>query len=98
MRLALGDVAAMIVEDTITFAITPDGRYRLKMTLAEAEERLDSPPFVRVSRSAIVQLGWVAHLEPEESGTYSAVMRDPVRLQLDVSRRRARRLRELLGW
>ena len=98
VRLALAEVACIAVEDTITFAHTPTGKFRLKMTLAEAESRLASPPFVRVSRSAIVQLGWVQDLEPMDSGTYNARLRDPLTLQVTVSRRRARRLRELLGW
>ncbi len=98
VRLALDDVGCIVVEDTITFALTPAGRYRLKMTLAEVEGRLASPPFVRVSRSAIVQLGWVQDLEPMDSGTYNARLRPPLDLQITVSRRRARRLRELLGW
>lgn len=98
IRLALADVACVAVEDTITFAYTPTGRYRLKLTLSQAEQRLNSPPFVRVSRSAILQLGWVEHLVPAESGTYTAVMRAPVEAKLAVSRRRARQLRELLGW
>lgn len=98
IRLALDEVGCITVEDTITFAHTPAGKYRLKMTLAEAEVRLPSPPFVRVSRAAIVQLGWVQDLEPMDSGTYNARLREPLALQLTVSRRRARHLRELLGW
>ncbi len=98
VRLAIDDIACVQVEDTITFAYTAGGRFRLKTTLHEVESRLPSPPFVRVSRSAIVQLGQVAHLEPMFSGTYVAVMADPLDLKVDVSRRRARHLRELLGW
>ncbi len=98
VRLALDDVAWVNVEDTITFAHTPAGRYRLKMTLADAQSRLPSPPFVRVSRSAILQLGWVQHVVPGESGTYTAVLRPPLESTVAVSRRRARQLRELLGW
>jgi two-component system, LytTR family, response regulator len=98
VRLAIDDIACVQVEDTITFAYTAGGRFRLRMSLHEVESRLPSPPFVRVSRSAIVQLGQVKHLEPMFSGTYVAVMADPLELKVDVSRRRARHLRELLGW
>ncbi len=86
------------MEDTITFAYTPEGRFRLKLTLSQVEERLKSPPFVRISRSTILQLGWVEHLVPAESGTFTAVLRAPVGAKLAVSRRRARQLRDLLGW
>lgn len=98
VNLALDDVACILVEDTITFAVTADGRYRLRSTLHEAEARLPAPPFVRISRSAVVQLSWVDHIDPMPSGTFEAVLRAPVSLRLAVSRRRGRRLRDLLGW
>ncbi len=87
-----------MVEDTITWAYTPQGKYRLKAALHEIEERLPSPPFVRVSRSTIVNLEWIDHLSPMFSGTYTATLRGAIGIEVHVSRRRARRLRELLGW
>ena len=98
VRLALDDVACVVVEDTITFATTAEGRFRLKSSLHEVEARLPSPPFVRISRSAVVQLPWVATIDPLASGTFEVVLRAPVGIRLAVSRRRGRRLRELLGW
>ncbi|HJO02739.1 MAG TPA: LytTR family DNA-binding domain-containing protein [Acidobacteriota bacterium] len=98
VNLQLEDIACVSVEDTITWAYTPQGRYRLKQALHEIEERLPSPPFVRVSRASIINLEWIDHLAPMFSGTYTAVLRPAVGTQVHVSRRRARRLRELLGW
>ena len=98
VNLALDEVACVQVEDTITWAYTPQGRFRLKATLQEAEQRLPSPPFVRVSRSAVVNLEWIDHLAPMFSGTFVAVLRPAIGMQVHVSRRRARALRELLGW
>jgi len=98
VNLALEDVGCVAVEDTITWAYTPQGRYRLKSALHEIEERLPSPPFVRVSRSTIVNLDWIDHLSPNFSGTYTASLRGAIDIEVHVSRRRARRLRELLGW
>jgi two-component system LytT family response regulator len=98
VNLALEDVGCVAVEDTITWAHTPQGKYRLKAALHEVEERLPSPPFVRVSRSTIVNLEWIDHLSPMFSGTYVASLRGAIGLEVQVSRRRARRLRELLGW
>lgn len=95
LRLPLLHVALVEVEDTITFALAGADRFRLSLSLAEAEGRLPSPPFVRVSRSAIVNLDWIAHLAPGASGTYVATLRAPVDRQVPVSRRRARRLLEL---
>ncbi len=98
VNLVLEDIACVSVEDTITWADTPKGRYRLKLALHEVEQRLPSPPFMRISRSAIVNLEWVDHLAPMFSGTYTAVLRPAVGIEVHVSRRRARKLRELLGW
>ncbi|MBN2169878.1 MAG: LytTR family transcriptional regulator DNA-binding domain-containing protein, partial [Candidatus Krumholzibacteriota bacterium] len=97
LRLDLRDVAAIVLEDTIAHAWTATGRVRLGRTLAELEPRLPCPPWLRVSRGALVNLDWVDHLAPLFHGRYLAALRDPPGLELAVSRRRARRLRELLG-
>jgi len=98
VRLALDEIGAVTVNDTITWAHTPEGKVRLRQPLSELEERLPCPPFVRVSRSAMVSLEWIDHLAPMFSGTYSAFLREPLDLEIHVSRRRARNLRKLLGW
>ena len=98
IRLALDDIACLTVEDTITWAMTADGKHRLRQGLGQVETRLPRPPFFRVSRAAIINLGWIDHLAPMFSGTYSAFLREPVSLEVHVSRRRARELRQLLGW
>lgn len=98
VNLPLEDVGCLLLEDTITWAHTPQGRFRLKPGLQELEERLPSPPFFRVSRAAILNLDWIEHLAPMFSGTYVAKLRPAIGLELGVSRRRARQLRDLLGW
>lgn len=98
IRLAVADIACIVVEDTITWAVTAEGRFRLRQALGELEKRLSCPPFFRVSRSAMVNLSWIDHLAPMFSGTYSAYLKEPVRMEMHVSRRRARELRQLLGW
>lgn len=98
IRLAIADIACIVVEDTITWAVTAEGKFRLRQPLGELEKRLSCPPFFRVSRSAMVNLSWIDHLAPMFSGTYSAYLKEPVRTEMHVSRRRARELRQLLGW
>ena len=94
--IELSQLAAVTVEDTMTFAHTPDGRFEIRMPIGELEEKLSDDRFVRVSRSAILQLQWLGELIPGESGTYLARVKAPVDLEIPVSRRRARRLRDLL--
>ena len=98
VNLPLEEVGCIQLDDTITWAHTPQGKYRLKLALHEVEERLPTPPFVRVSRSAILNLEWIEHLAPMFSGTYVARLRGAIDLEINVSRRRARELRTLLGW
>ncbi len=98
LRLDLSQVAAILLEDTICYALTPAGRFRLKQSLGELEARLPSPPFLRISRAALVSLDWVAQLEPLFSGRCQLSLNSPPGDRLEVSRRRVKRLKELLGY
>ena len=98
INLDLDDVACVEIEDTIAFAFTPEGRFRLSGTLAELQERLPTPRFVQVSRSSILQLDWVKHLEPLGAGVWLARLKEPIDKTVRVARRRVKTLRDLLGW
>lgn len=92
----VGSIRYLDVEDGVVFAHTTDGgRTRLGDGLGEIEAELPSPPFLRVSRSAIVHVERVLALHPGPSGTFEAELEGGERVP--VSRRRASRLRELLG-
>jgi two-component system LytT family response regulator len=70
-------------------------RHLVRMTMQEAEQRLDPEHFVRIHRSTMVRIDRVAGLEPSSVGEDVAVLRDGIRLR--VSRRYRNALRELLG-
>ena len=74
---------------------TRAGAYPLRDTLSAVESRLDPAVFVRVHRSAIVQVDRIASLEPYFHGEYVITMRDGAKLT--ASRSYAMRLRTLLG-
>jgi len=97
VKVAITDLAAVTVEDTVSIGHTATGRVRLSGSLQQIEARLPRRRFVRVSRSALVAVAWIEALRPEGSGTFTAVLRQPPGLEVAVSRRRARQLRELLG-
>jgi len=97
VNLLLSQVAAITLEDTITYAHTLTGRYRVRAGLGALERQLPSPPWVRVSRAALVNLNWVERIEPLFSGKYLALLRAPVGGEIAVSRRRAVRLKQMLG-
>ena len=93
--LDLADLAAVVVEDTISFGHVPGGKLRLPHTLQELDQQLPAHRFYRVSRAAIVQLDWIEDIRPHESA-WVARLKAPVAMDVAVSRRRAKRLRELM--
>lgn len=64
-------------------------------SLAALEARLDPGVFFRANRSEIVNLRWIAAIEPQVDGGFSLSLREGPRVA--VSRRQARRLREALS-
>lgn len=70
------------------------GTHLVRDTLGGVESRLDPARFVRVHRSAIVNLDRIASLEPYFHGEYVVIMRDGTKLT--SSRTYSARLRALL--
>jgi two-component system LytT family response regulator len=84
-------------EETLVFARTAEGRFLVERTLAELEELLEGR-FFRTHRAYLVNLRHVAEIVPAEAGTYEVVIRDGQQSRLPLSRRQARRLREMIPW
>lgn len=93
--IPVGSLRHIQVEDGTAWAHTTDGkRTRLSGSLAELEAELPSPPFLRVSRSAIVHTERVLRLHPSGS-SYEAEVEGGDRVK--VSRRRVKFLESALG-
>ena len=84
-------------EEKLVFAATGKARHYVNFTLDQLERRLDPARFVRVHRSAIVNLDHAAALRPGFAGTYTLTLKDDERTEVPVARARARALRERLG-
>lgn len=69
--------------------------YPLRATMAGIEERLDPTRFVRVHRSYLVNLDYLAEIEPLDTGDARLTMRDGA--TLPCSRRFRNQLRERFG-
>lgn len=67
----------------------------LRESMEQLEERLDPARFVRIHRSAIVNVDRILELRSQPSGAYSVHLRGGAALR--VSRSRSRRLHEVLG-
>jgi two-component system LytT family response regulator len=74
---------------------TDAGEHVVRTSIRELEARLDGSVFVRVHRSAIVNLEFVKKLEPYFHGEHVITLKNGS--QLTSSRSYARRLRELLN-
>lgn len=91
------DVLWFEAEDVLVFARTADGRYLVERSLAELESLLASR-FFRSHRSYLVNLSRIAEILPGDAGTFRIVVRDESRSVVPLSRRQARRLREIIPW
>jgi two-component system LytT family response regulator len=70
--------------------------YPVRRNMAELAARLDPATFFRAHRSAIVNLDRVQEVVPWFRGSHK--LRLTTGAEVDLSRRRARALREILGW
>lgn len=73
---------------------TASGEHTVRTPIRELEERLDPAMFVRVHRSAIVNLDFIKKLEPYFHGEFVITLKDGS--QLTSSRSYSGRLREVL--
>lgn len=92
-----GEVSWFEAEETLVFARTGSGRFIVERTLSEIEEEL-SPEFFRAHRRYLVNVSRIAEILPGDAGTYRIVMSDDDRSPIALSRRQARKLRELIPW
>lgn len=71
-------------------------RHTVNRTLTQLEARLDPGLFFRAHRSVIVNLSRVKEIIPWFAGSHKLRLRTGV--EVDLSRSRAKALREILGW
>jgi two-component system LytT family response regulator len=94
--LDVGEVDWIGVEDEQTTVHVGEQAYWVRRTLTELEGRLDPACFFRAHRSAVVNLSRVQEVIPWFKGSHK--LRLSSGAEIDLSRARARALRELLEW
>ena len=82
-------------EDTLVFARTAAGRFLVDRTLSDLERQLEGQ-FFRAHRGCLVNLGRIAEIRPADAGACTIVC--PGAGTVALSRRQARRLREIFRW
>ncbi len=93
--LDLDAIVNIYAEDSKVFAQTDKGTYQIRLRLYEAEERLDSSKFVRISNSEIVNLKKVKSLDLSFVGTICMELSNGTVSY--VSRRYVPKIKKVLG-
>jgi two-component system, LytTR family, response regulator len=95
--LQLDDVSHVIAQDKLTFAIANGKRHCIDQTIADLERRLDPARFLRIHRSALVNVDWIHEVNSWFAGRVVLTLKDPQHTQLTVARDRVRTLKDRLG-
>ena len=88
-------IVKIYAEDSKVFTQTDKGTYQIRLRLYEAEERLDSSKFVRISNSEIVNLKKVKSLDLSFVGTICMELSNGTVSY--VSRRYVSKIKKVLG-
>ena len=94
------DVAAIThftTRDRLTHAVTSATDQVVDYGLADLESKLDPAKFLRIHRGTLLNLDYVAEIQPWPGGRLLVRLKDDARTGLEVARDRARALRERLG-
>ncbi len=90
-------VSAVVAQDHYA-TVWVDGKELLSDdSLDTWSAKLDPTHFIRIHRSGIINLNYVVALEQEGDRKYVAVLREPVNLQVPISRERLSDLKSRLG-
>jgi len=95
--LALDDVTHFLAHDKLTYAVANARRHNVDQTIAELERRLDPAKFLRVHRSALVNVDWIYEVNSWFAGKVILTLKDQQHTQLTVARDRVRSVKEQLN-
>jgi DNA-binding LytR/AlgR family response regulator len=92
------EVSHVTADHTLVFAWKDAESYLVPRTLQEVEEMLEPHGFRRTHRSALVNLSFIESVRPGDSGNFILEISDSERTKVPLSRRRARHVREEIGF
>ena len=95
--LDLDAVTHFIAHDKLTYAVVDGHRHNIDLSIAELERRLDAARFLRIHRSALVNIDWINEVNSWFAGKVIVSLKDPQRTQIPVARDRVRILKSRLG-
>jgi len=95
--LSLGEVTHFTAQDKLTYAVVAGRRHSVDQTITELEHRLDPARFLRIHRSALVNIDWIHEVNSWFAGKVILTLKDPQHTQIPVARDRIRILKARLG-
>ncbi len=93
----LSRVTHFFASDKLTWAATPGKNYVVDHSIQELEKKLDPKRFVRVHRSALVNVDFIHELHTWFAGRMMIRLKDEKRTEVPVSRDRVHEVKERLG-
>jgi two-component system LytT family response regulator len=96
LPIAPQDVYFFEARDDYAMLYTYEQKFLLSSTLKELEKKLSHHHFLRVHRKYLVNLEKIGEIIPLSRSTYLLRMKDKVKSEILVSRRKAKELREVL--
>jgi len=96
--IELDAVTHFVAQDKLTYAVANGRSHSVDQTIAELERRLDPAKFLRIHRSALVNVDWILEVNSWFAGKVILSLKDPSRTQLPVARDRVRFLKARLGF
>jgi len=94
--LPLDDITHFIAQDKLTFAVVNGRRHCVDQTISDLERRLDPAKFLRIHRSALVNVDWIHEVNSWFAGKIVLTLKDGQHTQLPVARDRVRSLKDRL--
>ncbi|MGA2674022.1 MAG: LytTR family DNA-binding domain-containing protein [Terracidiphilus sp.] len=95
--LDLDAVTHFVAQDKLTYAVVDGHRHCVDQTIAELERRLDPARFLRIHRSALVNVDWIQEVNSWFAGKVVLSLKDAPHTQIPVARDRVRSLKSRLG-
>jgi two-component system LytT family response regulator len=95
--LDLDAVTHFLAHEKLTYAVVNGRQHCVDQTISELERRLDPEKFLRVHRSALVNVDWIHEVNSWFAGKVVLSLKDPQRTQIPVARDRVRVLKARLG-
>jgi len=95
--LSLDAITHFVAQDKLTYAVVDGRQHNVDQTIGELERRLDPAKFLRIHRSALVNVDWIHEVNSWFAGKVILSLKDAHHTQLPVARDRVRAVKARLG-